>query len=909
MKRTYTKGEILQAKAFPVVDLIQSRGIEVKKQGSNFLCLCPFHSDTNPSLSINPEKNLFNCFGCGTGGDAIEFFMKFDRVSFGEAVGVLIGDKKDESFSLNRIADFYHSTFNNSPEAKTYLQSRGITDESVYSQFMIGYADGSIFSRFDIDDLKSADLVNKNNREHFKGCVVFPLIDDSGNVVDFYGRRLEDKKGLAKHLYLKGTHRGIFNIDALKEHDTIILTESIIDSLTLIQHGFKNTVPLYGTNGLTPDHLAMFAKHGIKHILLCLDADDGGRKAAVKFSDQLRKACTEQGRSEGFSVDLINLPDGHDPNSYFGIYTAEDFRGLLPAPTTPSPLLGQERVLENEGTEPKPDELNLTLNNRQYRIKGIPSSELLNRLRVTVRFEYSKRTHIDTIDLYLSKSRLEFANNIEKIYSIPKLTIEADLLTIIDAIEKRQAKYAESNQTDDKTMSPSEEGEALKSLTNPKLMDEILADLETLGYVGEETNKLLLYLIATSHKLSKPMSAIIVSQSGAGKSGLVEKVQELMPPEDVVYLSRISQCALFYMPEHSLQNKLLVIEERNGSESADYALRGLQSKDIVVQAVTIKNPLTGNFESRIKQVNGPASVLETTTNPDINFENDTRCFIIYLDESAEQTEKIHRNQQESHGLNGLFYDKSKDHIRNKHHNIQRLLKPIKIVNPYSHLIEFPRSWLRTRRDYPRFLTLIDTLAFLHQYQREVKTINHPDYGTIQYIETNLDDYRIAYNLTVSTLGDALSDLKKPAIELLKKIVAMVNSSPFALGHGANDPAQLSRSSKSPSPLQGEGRGEGLKEDVPVFTRRQIREYTGLPNHHLKKYLPQLEDMEYLEIVKKGQCNSYEYKLNNIDFDFSAKLDGLLKPEELEKKLEPAPQLSCRSGRGGRAVVAGNRDRL
>src|SRR3989339_936694 len=128
------------------------------------------------------------------------------------------------------------------------------------------------------------------------------------------------------------------------------------------------------------------------------------------------------------------------------------------------------------------------------------------------------------------------------------------------------------NIAEDNSMNPLEEATALKSLTNPRLIDEILSDLETLGYVGEETNKLLLYLIGTSHKLSRPLSAIIVSQSGAGKSGLVEKIQELMPTEEVIYLSRISQCALFYMPEHSLKQKILIIEERNGSEGADYAL-------------------------------------------------------------------------------------------------------------------------------------------------------------------------------------------------------------------------------------------------------------------------------------------------------------------------------------------------
>src|SRR3989339_577875 len=93
--KTYSKAEIAQAKAVPLVDLIKSRGIEAKKQGSNFLCLCPFHSDTAPSLSINPAKNLFNCFGCGVGGDSIVFVQKYDKLPFNKAVALLLGETEE----------------------------------------------------------------------------------------------------------------------------------------------------------------------------------------------------------------------------------------------------------------------------------------------------------------------------------------------------------------------------------------------------------------------------------------------------------------------------------------------------------------------------------------------------------------------------------------------------------------------------------------------------------------------------------------------------------------------------------------------------------------------------------------------------------------------------------------------
>ena len=139
-------------------------------------------------------------------------------------------------------------------------------------------------------------------------------------------------------------------------------------------------------------------------------------------------------------------------------------------------------------------------------------------------------------------------------------------------------------------MTKQEEEAALTLLQDPNLLENILTDMETIGHVGEETNKLLAYLIAVSRKLPRPLSGIIISGSGAGKSGLVEMVQELTPPEDVEFFSRITPQALYYMERDALKRKLLIIEERTGGEGADYSIRTLQSRQKLTQAVPIKDP-------------------------------------------------------------------------------------------------------------------------------------------------------------------------------------------------------------------------------------------------------------------------------------------------------------------------------
>ena len=167
-------------------------------------------------------------------------------------------------------------------------------------------------------------------------------------------------------------------------------------------------------------------------------------------------------------------------------------------------------------------------------------------------------------------------------------------------------------------MSKEEEKEALAFLKRADLMEQIIADLKTIGHVGEDSRKMLAYLIAVSRKLARPLSGIIISGSGAGKSGLVEKIQELTPPEDVEFYSRITPQALYYMDRDALKRKLLIIEERTGGEGADYSIRTLQSRQKLTQAVPIKDPNSGKIRTMTFEVEGPIAYLETTTNANIN---------------------------------------------------------------------------------------------------------------------------------------------------------------------------------------------------------------------------------------------------------------------------------------------------
>ena len=235
--------------------LVRAKGVKLKKTGKSFFGLCPFHDDHNPSLSINPTTNLWQCFGCGAGGDVIRFVELFDQVDFKEAVKRLsdngfkaTGKSKRKKPTikqpgmsakliklLNRVIEFYHTAFAEDPRVKEYLKQRGIIDNAIFSDFKVGFANGTLLNTLpdegDIfEQLKRIGVLTEKGNEHFYGYVTFPLYDLNGNPAGIYGRRIDPASpaGFAAasvtHLYLPGVRSGLFNRQATKSHKEIILT-------------------------------------------------------------------------------------------------------------------------------------------------------------------------------------------------------------------------------------------------------------------------------------------------------------------------------------------------------------------------------------------------------------------------------------------------------------------------------------------------------------------------------------------------------------------------------------------------------------------------------------------------------------------------------------------------------------
>jgi hypothetical protein len=301
---------------------------------------------------------------------------------------------------------------------------------------------------------------------------------------------------------------------------------------------------------------------------------------------------------------------------------------------------------------------------------------------------------------------------------------------------------------------------------------------------------------------------------------LVETVKMLLPEEDVISITSLSDQALHYIKD--LLHKFMIFGEAVHNENIEHQIREMLSSKELSRMIAVKNDKTGEIASRLVKSKVVVSNVLTSTNNRINPENASRYFIINADESREQTRKIHQAQKSKYTLSRLHAkNEIVPLIIRKHKSAQRLLRKIAIVNNFNQHLNFPDILMRTRRDHERFIDLIAVVCFLRQYQ---KTVNN-DNG-IEYIECDLADYETAYSImTGGILPATMSELSTSANELYEAIRKLVKE---------------------------EAKREALKPTEVTLTQREIRENTGFSQSWIKQNLKTLVDFEYIYIVHGGK---------------------------------------------------------
>jgi hypothetical protein len=398
-------------------------------------------------------------------------------------------------------------------------------------------------------------------------------------------------------------------------------------------------------------------------------------------------------------------------------------------------------------------------------------------LKVTLFVAQADRVFVDTVDLYHARQRAQYLKQAASELGVDEPVLKQDLGQLLLQLEARQeqaiAQALAPKQSPAVTMTEADREAAVALLRDPHLIERIVADFDRCGLVGEDINKLVGYLAAVSRKQEDPLAVIIQSSSAAGKTALMDAVLAFMPPEERVKYSALTGQSLFYMDGVDLKHKILALVEEQGAERASYALKLLQSEGELMIASTGKDPQTGRLVTQTYRVEGPVMLLLTTTAVDLDDELLNRCLILTVDEDRAQTRAIHHVQRARQTRDGLLAARERARLLTLHQNAQRLLRPLPVLNPYAHHLTFPDTTTRLRRDHLKYLTLIETIAVLHQYQRPHHTLH--DHGTpVTYLEVTLEDLALANRLAHQVLGRSLDELPPQTRRFLHLLVQMVD---------------------------------------------------------------------------------------------------------------------------------------
>lgn len=632
-------------------------------------------------------------------------------------------------------------------EARDVLDRIQITEPRLIDRYGLGYASGralDAMSESQQKQLIAMGLVHRHPLgERMKGCIVLPVYNEHGDLVDLCGLR-PLKSGL-RFFHWQPTHRGLIGVqskNAIESEGEAILCDNAFHFLHAAQYGYENVLAIRHTDELV-GYLDLFERIGLRRVYL--------------VSRQQRQQIGPPLERRGIEVVMVRTP----PQVIVPRSCYEEALGQTPTAPRPKPT-----------PSPEPAELKLASRTdarlvfesgpTRYTIDSTAMTGLAMRVQVRIEHDPGSKplTCIDKVDLGSASARRKAARQLAMGVSLPSADVEQHLNAIAAQLDQLILDTAEQHTQGQRQppMTDAERDSAMKLLSGGDVLANLSDALERdCGYVGEGDAKRLALLVAASRLLPQPLGALFRGPAGSGKSALMKAVMQTLPLDGVLYFSRLTAQALYFLPKDQLKHRLLVCDEYEGLADSEYALRSLMSSQVLSLAITVREggkvPVT-----RTVEVPATLAVMVSTTGA-INAENLSRFIEIGLNTSADQTRRI---------LGALATPASTDPNRLREVRVvNQLLRPCSVVIPYADQLIGPTGAVSvaTRRRFGHVIGLIGAHAALHQYQR-ADCANNAD---MPVIEATPADYAAVYPLLSSIVEHVEEDVSPPAMSLLRYI--------------------------------------------------------------------------------------------------------------------------------------------
>jgi DNA primase len=733
------------------------------KPDKNNMVKCPFHEDNTASLQVNLEKNFYKCHACGKKGDQIQWVQDYGNLTKHEALLKcvdLIGELEPVNYEpvvkiqkpideeariqfLEKMFGYFKHAHKCSQPAKDYTAYRNLDAKKLE----IGYNTG----QFHHGERKSEELI--------KQCLEYGILIDKNR-----------RGNTGEIVYTVFGKCGI--VFALKNQKNEIV--SLYFRNTLDKENAKHFY-LKNRQGLYPN----YPKPTTKKLILTEAIIDA---ASLLQIDEIANnynvlACYgTNGLTEEHLQAIKNLKELEEVVFFF-----DGDKAGNEAIKKYSEIIREihESIKISQVETPEYEDVNSLIMGHE--------AEIL-------------------IHLIEQRKELPFLFSIEDLSKKIAEIEDLDGVTEITEGDTSDSELAKQNLREKTAQKPTLTN-TIEFLKAPELLKRLNIEIGKAGIVGEENSRLLLFLIIISYMNKSPIHAIIQGSSGSGKTLIISRIADLMPQEDVLRFTRITESSLYNWGEFDLYRKIIIIEDLDGlKEDALYALRELISNQFLSSSVSIKDK-KGNNKSTRKEVKGQFSSLSATTKGETYEDNMSRSFLIAVDESAAQTSRIIMYQNQKNA--GEIDPKTQQNAIQFIQSLIRNLKHYEVINPYATKLQLPEKVHKIRRLNEMYQSVIKQVTFLNQYQRE-QTTEGKLITTIEDIEQATEILFESIVLKVDELDGSLRQF----FEKLKKYT---------------------------------------KAKETEFTQREIRQELGISKTQLQRYINSLLELEYIK-YKGGFAN-------------------------------------------------------